>query len=64
MSPQGFFEIKIEITVSRRQISRKLFSRLEKSVFEINDFSVRNVKTFKIFSLEFNLMNEHIDREI
>jgi hypothetical protein len=64
VSPQGFFEIKIEITVSRRQISRKLFSRLEKSVFEINDFSVRNVKTFKIFSLEFNLMNEHIDREI
>jgi len=36
---QGFFEIKFEITVSRRQISRKSFSRLQKSVFEINDFS-------------------------
>jgi len=35
--PQGFFEI----TVSRRQIqiSRKSFSRFEKFVFEINDFS-------------------------
>jgi len=35
--PQGFFEIKFEITVSRRQILRKSFSRMEKSVFELND---------------------------
>jgi hypothetical protein len=43
------FEIKFEIiTVSRRQISRKSFSRFEKSVFEINDFSglVSSISSF------------------
>jgi len=41
--PQGFFEIKFEITISRREISKKFFSRIEKSGFEINDFFLKNL---------------------
>jgi hypothetical protein len=44
------FEIKFKITVSRRQISRKSFSRIEKSVFEINDFFQEKIQ--KIFMLD------------
>jgi len=39
-APQGFFEIKFEITVFEKEVSRKAVSRFEKSVFEINDFSL------------------------
>jgi hypothetical protein len=36
---QGFFEIKFEITVFKKEVLRKVVWRFEKSVFEINDFS-------------------------
>jgi hypothetical protein len=45
-----FFEIKFEITVFKKEVSRKAVSRFEKSVFEINDFSPKKSYEMEIYT--------------
>jgi hypothetical protein len=58
---QGFFEIKFEITISRREVSKKSFSRIEKSVFEINDFFLKNLWLKWLFMNDVTIIEEGVN---